>query len=124
MSLLNSLVSSSSLIVTPKTNGVGDPYQIVSGDTSKYFTNEGATAEVYLKLPADPILGQPFEGICVDADNMRFIAQGSHTIRLGSSVSAPAGYCQFSGIGSNIKIVYIKINEWFIIRQTGTINIV
>ena len=111
-------------VISNKTNGSASPFQLTQRDTNKIFTNFGATAEVYLNLPVSPVVGQIFEGACVDADNMRFIAQGSQTIRLGSTVSAAAGYCQFSGIGANVKLIYLLTNQWFIVQQTGTINIV
>lgn len=111
--------------VVAKTEGVGAPYQIVAADSMKIFTNQGATAEVYLNLPVSPVEGQTYTGYCVDADNMRFAAQSGATIRQNGTVSAANGYCQLTGIGSSITLVYLSANNsWGAIAAVGTNNIV
>jgi len=97
------------------TNIAASPFQLTQRDTNKLLTNKGATAEVFINLPVSPVIGQIFEAICLDADNMKFVAQGSQKIRLGNSLSVIAGYCELSGIGTSIEIVYIDTNLWVIV---------
>src|SRR5262245_10818485 len=66
--------------VEAKTNGVGSPYSILDpDDIEKRFTNQGATAEVYLTLPVAAV-GARYAFYCQDSDGIRIVAQSGDTI--------------------------------------------
>ena len=98
-------------------------YTLVAGDSGKIFENTGAAAEVIITLPASPTVGFNATISCLDADLIRFQAQGTHTIRSGSVVSAAAGYAQCMQIGAKISLLYIASAQWIITSAVGQINI-
>jgi len=111
-------LTTSSITVDSKTEGVGAPYDIVVADDLKVFTNEGATAEVYLNLPT-AVAGLSFNFVCQDTDGIRIIANTGDTIRLGVSVTAAAGNIKTFTVGNTIKLVAINATEWMAIASTG-----
>lgn len=93
------------------TNGVGNPYAITTGQSSNTFTNEGASAEVYLTLPpAAP--GLFYEFVVQDVNGLRVNAGSGDTIRVGGSVSATAGYIRAETIGAAVILKAINATEW------------
>jgi hypothetical protein len=110
------------VLVSAKTNGVGSPYSITTTDSNTRFTNEGATAEVYLVLPT-AVAGLTFVVMCQDSDGIRVVANTGDTIRMGASVSASAGYIRSTSIGSVTRLTCINATEWFSEYVTGTFTI-
>lgn len=104
--------------VLAKTNGVGSPFSAVIDDSSIVFTNEGATALVYISLPtATANLTYDF---CVqDADGLRITAATGDTIRVRDKVTATGGYIQSTTIGSIVRLVAINATEWFAMEIGG-----
>lgn len=111
-------------VIINVTNGVGSPYQITPAQSQITFQNQGATAEVYLNLPASPNIGDHYRGASIDSDGMRFVAQGSQTITDGTTISGAGGYVQLVGNSAVIDLVYIVNNRWVAISDKGTLNIV
>jgi len=105
--------------VLPKTGGVGSPYSVLGTDSNAVFTNEGATAEVYLNLPT-AVANLTYTVMVQDADGVRVVASGGDTIRLGTGVSAAAGYVRSSEIGAALKLVAINATEWLVESIVGT----
>ena len=114
-----------SLTVAAKTNGSGSPYGILTSEVGTCFTNEGATAEVYLQLPS-AAAGLHFEFICQDQDGMRIVAAAGDVIRMGYDVTTAGGYVKTSVesagealIGSVLALVAINDTEWIARWLTG-----
>lgn len=102
------------------TAGSGAPNVLLSGESYKVLSNEGASAEAYNTLPT-AVAGYVFTFICQDTDGIRVVASTGDTIRLGGSgVSATAGFVKSTAIGSSITIVSINATEWMATSITGT----
>ena len=119
----NGTAISQAFAVTPKTNGSGSPYGITAGDNSTIFTNEGASAEVYLNLPA-AASGLIYTAYCQNVNGIRFVANTGDTIRVSSAVSAAAGYASSTTIGSTIILTAINATEWVAISAVGVWTVV
>jgi len=97
-----------------------------SGDTLtddeswKLHTNEGATAEAELTLPAAAANKGPHLFYCADTDGIKVRAGSGDTIRIGASVSSAAGYVKSITIGSWLWLVAINDTEWVAINEGGT----
>nr|DAL05363.1 MAG TPA: hypothetical protein [Caudoviricetes sp.] len=105
--------SSGSQFAKAITNGVSSPYQLKESESGAngVFTNEGASAKVYINLPsAKP--GLVYEFAVVDADGLRIIAASGDTIRLFSDVTPAAGYVESIDIGSAIRLFAISFSGW------------
>lgn len=111
----NTVLSSVSNVVA-STVGSGAPLVLTSGNSGNTYTNEGTTAVSYFSLPAAS-LGLFFQFIVQDADGLRFVANGTNTIRNSTSVSAAGGFAQSTAIGSTMRIQAINSSEWI---STGT----
>lgn len=109
-------------VVIAKTNGSGSPYSVLTTDSGAVFTNTGASAEVYLSLPA-ATSGLVYEGVCTDTDLMRFTANGTDTIRHGGSVSTAGGYLQLGVLGTTVCLKCVESGKWTVMFANGTINL-
>lgn len=100
------------------------PNLLQTAECGKVFTNEGATAANYHTLPT-AVAGLTYGPFFVqDADGMRIVANSGDTVRLGTSVSAAAGYCESTTIGSSVTLVCINATEWVASSITGTWSVV
>lgn len=113
----------SGLSVAAKTEGVGAPYSVLTTESLKAFTNEGAGAKVYLTLPTASA-NLIYTGVVQDADGLRITANTGDTIRISSSVSGAAGYCESTTIGSTVMLLAINATEWVSISTNGTWSVV
>jgi hypothetical protein len=87
------------------------------------FTNEGATSRSDFVLPT-AATGQKYTFYVPDADGIRVTAASGDTIRLGSAVSAAAGYAESTTIGSSITLEAINATEWVAVSLIGTWSVV
>lgn len=110
------------VVVEAKTNGVGSPYSILSGDLNKCFTNEGASAEVYLNLPT-AVAGLTFAFCCQAADGIRVVAAAGDTIQSASNVGAAAGYAKTTEQGAFLRLLAINATQWVAETMTGVWDI-
>lgn len=93
---------------------------LTDADTWTLHTNEGATSEVELTLPAAAAQKGPFPFYCADADGIKIRAGSGDTIRIGASASSAAGYVKSIAIGSWLWLVAINDTEWVAINEGGT----
>lgn len=100
------------------TNGSAAPYQILDSQSGSFFTNEGATEQVYLDLPAAKQY-LVFDFIVSDSDGVRITAGSGDTIRLYSDVTPAAGYIESTDIGSTLRIKAINDTEWVVVSSSG-----
>lgn len=105
--------------VTPSTAGSGAPNVLTAAQSGSVITNEGTTAENYNTLPA-AAAGLEFTFVCQDADGIRATAAAGDTIRIAGSVSAAAGFCNSTTIGSVVTLLAINATEWIATSVTGT----
>ena len=115
----NGTAISAAFQVSAKTNGVGSPYAITTADNTTQFTNEGATAEVYLALPT-AAANLTYSAICQDSDGIRFVASAGDTIRVSTGVSGAAGFVSSTTVGSTITLRCINATEWIATSVQGT----
>lgn len=105
--------------VEANTAGSGSPNILAVNESRKLLTNEGAGAENYHKLPSAAAgLEQWF--YCQSANGIRVVANAGDTIRLGSSVSAAAGFVRSTVVGSSLILVAINATEWVALSLVGT----
>jgi hypothetical protein len=97
--------------VEANTAGSGSPNILTDQESSKVLTNEGATAKNYHTLPT-ATAGLTYSFYCQDIDGIRITAASGDTIRLYDQVSAAAGYCESTDIGSSLVLVAINTTEW------------
>ncbi len=90
-------------------------YTVLTGDTRKIFTNEGATGLITFTLPA-ATLGLVYEFMVVDSDGIKVVANGAETISIGNNTSTPTtGYIQASGaarVGFVVRLYCAKAGVW------------
>lgn len=98
-------------IIEASTAGSGTPNVLVSSESVKTLTNEGTTAANYHTLPT-AVAGLTFTFVVQDAYGMRIVANTGDTIRLGSKVTASAGYIQSTTIGDYVTLTAINATEW------------
>lgn len=110
------------IAVAAKTNGVGSPYSVLSTESGYTFTNEGASAKVYLSLPT-AVAGYTYSFYCQDVDGLRVTAASGDTIRLDNAVSAAAGYIETSTIGAFFTMRAVNATEWVCYASTAVYNI-
>ncbi len=97
--------------VEANTAGVGSPNVLTAAESRKVLTNEGSTAKNYHTLPAaEAELTYTFA--VQDSDGMRITAGAGDTIRVGSSVTAAAGYIESTTVGAAITLLAINDTEW------------
>lgn len=120
LNIKNNRLANYSHQVVSKTEGVGSPYAIVqSNDGALFFTNEGATAQVYIDLPTASS-GLTYNFVVQDADGIRITANTADTVRIGADVSAAAGYISSTEVGASISVVAINATEWIAYDVVGT----
>lgn len=98
-------------VVEANTAGSGTPNALNDLESNKLLTNEGATAANYHTLPT-AVAGLTYTFVVQDADGMRIVANTGDTIRLGSKVTATAGYIQSTTIGDYVTLTAINATEW------------
>lgn len=91
--------------------GVGTPNALTANESFKVLTNEGVTAKNYHTLPA-AAASLTYTFVVQDADGLRITAGADDTIRLGSKVTAAAGYIESTTIGDYVTLVSINAVEW------------
>lgn len=91
--------------------GSGAPNVLLSTESGKTLTNEGATAEAYNTLPA-AAAGLNFCFEVLDDSGLRVTAAGDDTIRLGAYASAAAGYVTSSDIGLTLCVKALNATQW------------
>jgi hypothetical protein len=95
------------------------PRDIISTESWKIFTNEGATGENhYDLLPASSGLTYTF--IIQNANGIQVNADTGDTIRIAGSVSATGGLIAAATVGNTVTLVAINSTEWFAIESHGT----
>lgn len=101
-------------VVEPRTSGTSVAWQ----ESSKRFTNTGASGEITLTLPDvydgdASFLGQHFEGIVTAAQYLRFTAPTGETITTtAGTVSASGGYIRSNAVGSKVTLTKVAANAW------------
>lgn len=100
------------------TNGSAAHYQILDSQSGSFFTNEGATEQVYLDLPAAK-QDLVFDFIISDSYGVRITSGSGDTIRLYSDVTPAAGYIESTDIGSTLRIKAINDTEWVVVSSSG-----
>ncbi len=96
-----------------------DGATLLAADSSKVYSNEGATAIDPFVLPA-AAAGLNFTFIVQDADGIRVTAAAGDTIRIASAVSAAAGKIESTAIGSVVRLYAINATEWIAVYAVGT----
>ena len=114
-----------SRVVESKTNGSGSPYNIsATTDLGKTFNNSGATAEVYLNLPALSAAsdaGQRYRLIIVDSDGARFVAAAGDVIAASEVVGSGGGHASSTTTYSVITLESSNDSTtWIATEFTGT----
>ncbi len=105
--------------VVAHTEGVGAPYGAAATESGSVYTNEGATAKVYIQLPT-AVKGLRYSGIVQDTDGLRLVANTGDTIRINTAVSASAGFCEATAIGASVDLIAINATEWIALSSLGT----
>lgn len=99
--------------------GIASPNLLLSTESRKALTNEGAALEAYNTLPS-AAANYEFVFICQAAAGIRIAANTGDTIRMGGSVSASAGFIRSVVVGSTVALVAINATEWTAISIVGT----
>ena len=86
-----------------------------------YLTNNAGLVTVTLPTPA---VGSVIEIVGVGAGGWKAQCGSSHTIRMGTTVSASTGYAASTNQYDCIKIIGISTTAWLITSAVGTIDIV
>lgn len=97
-------------------------YTVLSGDSGTDFNNDGAGADIVLSLPAAaPNL---LYGAAVhDADYIKFLADGSDQIAIGTDNSAAGGYVRSNAPYSYIELRCHVAGQWVASTMAGTWSI-
>lgn len=98
-------------VVEVNVSGSGSPNILLSSESSRILTNEGATALNYHTLPT-AAAGLTFTFIVQDTDGMRITANTGDTIQLGTNVTASAGYIQSTVKANLVILTAINATEW------------
>ena len=104
--------------VEASTAGVGTPNVLTAAETNRTITNQGAGAKCYNTLPA-PASGLRFRFECESAHGIRVTADGSGRIRVGSLISALAGYWETTTVGAVLELMAVDGNYWVAVSCTG-----
>lgn len=105
-------------LVEANTAGSGSPNILTAAESRTVLTNEGTSAENYHTLPT-ATAGLEFKFYCQDTDGIRITAAAGDTIRMGSVVSAAAGYIKSVLPGSYVRLYCINATEWIAAKWTG-----
>lgn len=98
-------------------------YTVLSTDSPSTFTNEGAAGQVILTLPT-AVAGLTITAYVQAAQNLRVLATGSETVRVGATVSGAAGYAEAATVGNALTLRAINATEWVAISNVGTWTVV
>lgn len=90
-----------------------------ASDSRKAYTNEGATSQVAVTLPA-AAAGLEYTFIVQDADGIQITAAAGDTIRQAGSVSSSGGTATSTTIGDTLTLLAINATEWIAIASHGT----
>lgn len=101
------------------TGSSGTPNALSALESGTIFTNEGATAKVYHSLPT-AAAGLVYTFVVQDTDGIRVVAATGDTIRINTSVSATAGYCEATAAGATVTLYAINATEWIATSSLGT----
>ena len=102
-------------VTADKTETASDRYKVV--------TNEGTTVKPVITLES-AVAGLRRLFIVQDTDGIRVKANTGDTIRVGSSVSAGAGYAECTTVGATLELVAINATEWVAVAVNGTWTVV
>lgn len=110
----------SAIFVTESiTNGVGSPKILTAEHSGRRFNNDGASARVYVTLPASATVGTHYYFDITDTDGFRVTAAGGTTIRINSLVTAANGYVEGETVGTGLHLVLTAGGEWRNMVPTG-----
>lgn len=104
--------------VVSKTQAVS-PYSVLTTESGRTFTNEGATSIVTFSLPT-AAAGLIYSFAVQDADGIIVDANTGDTINIAGSVSATSGNATSTTIGSTLTLVAINATEWVAVKSLGT----
>lgn len=108
--------------VQASTAGSGAPLSLGEDDVGKVITNQGATARVYVQLPA-AITGWNITALVVDSDGLRLVASAGDTITVGTSLgptmSTAGGFCEAVIVGASATIVATDADNYYVTAATG-----
>lgn len=113
----------SKINVVATTAGSGSPLLLTALDSMTTYTNEGASAKVYITLPS-AVSGLSFSFIIQNSVGIRVVANAGDTIRNLSEVSAAAGYMESLNQGDTATIQSINGTEWIFTSASGAWTIV
>jgi hypothetical protein len=113
-------ITGDQVLVSPQAS---TPVAVAAADSNKYFTNEGATAQIVFNLPT-AAAGLRYTFICQDVDGLRVNANTADTIRAASTVSASAGYIETFDVGTRFELTAINATEWFVTAIVGAVTVV
>jgi len=91
-----------------------------SSDSTKFYTNTGASGEVILTLPSASTTGYRFSFAVDAAQYLRVKAAGTDTIRDAATVSAAAGYIRANVAGNVLEVTCIASGKWYVTSKIGT----
>lgn len=83
-------------------------------------TNTGASGTVIVTLPSDAETGWRNTYVVDAAQTFRLQCPASHTIRIGTSVSAAAGKAESNTVGSTVEIVKLDTNKFVALSSLGS----
>lgn len=108
------------------TNSVPSNWSDISGAVNAtagngYFVNATSTST----LPAAPAQGDTVSYIVDTANILTIQASPGQAIRIGSTISAPAGTAKSNGTGNSVTLVYRTVtNSWISSATNGTWTVV
>ena len=118
LSDLNSLISDYN-IGDPVIAQASTPLSLSSSDSGKFYTNEGASAQIVFNLPT-AVSGLSYTFFVQDSDGLQVVAATGDTIRIAGSATPTAGNISSSNIGDSVKILAINDTEWIAVFYIGT----
>ena len=86
-------------------------YTVVTGDSGKTITNTGASGAVTNTLPT-AAAGLQYGFIITAAQTLQIKASGTDTIRIGTTVSAAAGFAETNVVGTAITLLSTASGSW------------
>jgi hypothetical protein len=92
---------------------------IQAGDTGTLFTNSGAAGQVIVSL-VTAVAGLRVGLGVMTAQNFRVLAAAGDEIRVGSNVSAVAGYAESAVVGNVLWLTAVDATTWLAESVVGT----
>ena len=105
------------------TAGVGSPNILLDSESGLTVSNVGAGAENYNTLPS-AVAGLKYTFICENANGIRATAAAGDTVRVGSNVSAAAGYARATTVGNAVTLVAVDSTQWIATSVVGVWTVV